>query len=64
MLQPTSYCGASPGEWKLHPQVVKEVWSWFGKAEVDLFAIRESTYCPLFFSLRNDNPSLMWDTLA
>lgn len=56
--------GPSPGEWRLHPQVVEEVWLRLGRAEVDLFATRESTHCPLFFSLRNDSPPLGWDALA
>lgn len=34
------------------------------QAEVDLFASRESSHCPLFFSLRNDHPPLGWDALA
>ena len=32
--------------------------------EVDLFATRESSHCPPFFSLRNDDPPLGWDALA
>ena len=56
--------GPSPGEWRLHPQVVEGIWSRFGRAEVDLFATRESSHCPRFFSLRNDDPPLGWDALA
>lgn len=56
--------GPHPGEWRLHPQVVEEIWSRFGRAVVDLFASRESTHCRLFFSLRNDDPPLGWDALA
>ena len=56
--------GRSPGEWILHPQVVEGIWSRFGRAEVDLFATRESSHCPRFFSLRNDDPPLGWDALA
>lgn len=25
-------------EWRLHPKVVQQIWTLFGKAEVDLFA--------------------------
>lgn len=56
--------GPQPGEWRLHPEVVSELWRRFGRAEVDLFASRESTHCPLFFSLGNDSPPLGWDALA
>ncbi|XP_061576587.1 uncharacterized protein LOC133442594 [Cololabis saira] len=56
--------GPTPGEWRLHPQVVEEIWRRFGRADVDLFASRESTHCRLFFSLKNDNPPLGWDALA
>ncbi|CAM4580422.1 unnamed protein product [Leuciscus chuanchicus] len=33
------------GEWRLHPQTVKLIWSLFGKAEVDLFASEENARC-------------------
>ena len=56
--------GPQPGEWRLHSQVVSEIWRHLGRAEVDLFASRESTHCPLFFSLRNDDPPMGWDALA
>ena len=56
--------GPSPGEWRLHPQVVEGIWTRFGRAEVDLFATRESSHCPCFFSLRNDDPPLGWDALV
>lgn len=26
-----------PDEWRLYPEVVREIWTRFGKAEVDLF---------------------------
>ncbi len=34
--------GPRPGEWMLHPEVVKQIWRVFGQAQVDLFAIQ----CP------------------
>ncbi|KAJ8004404.1 hypothetical protein DPEC_G00135360 [Dallia pectoralis] len=43
--------GPRPGEWRLHPEVVELLWSHFGRAEVDLFASRETSHCPLWFSL-------------
>ncbi len=32
--------GPRPGEWRLHPEVVKQIWRVFGQAQVDLFATR------------------------
>ncbi|KAL0159107.1 hypothetical protein M9458_047183, partial [Cirrhinus mrigala] len=43
--------GPRPGEWMLHPEVVKQIWRVFGPAQVDLFATRENTQCPLWYSL-------------
>ncbi|KAL0194815.1 hypothetical protein M9458_008387, partial [Cirrhinus mrigala] len=34
--------GPRPGEWMLHPEVVKQIWKVFGPAQVDLFAMREN----------------------
>lgn len=52
------------GEWRLHPEVVCMMWRFFGRAEVDLFASRESTHCPLWFSLREAGSPLGQDALA
>ncbi len=40
-----------PGEWRLHPEMIRLIWSRFGEAQVDLFASRESSHCQLYFSL-------------
>ena len=53
-----------PGEWRLNPSVVLEVWERFGRAEVDLFASRESTHCPQWFSLSEPCSPLGQDALA
>ncbi len=37
--------GPRPGEWMLHPEVVKQIWRVFGQAQVDLFATQVSTQC-------------------
>lgn len=50
--------GPSPGKWRLHPQVV-ELWGHFRRAEVNLFASRESTHCLLFFHLPVRLPSFL-----
>ncbi|KAL0178583.1 hypothetical protein M9458_027477, partial [Cirrhinus mrigala] len=38
-------------EWRLHPQMVQLIWSWFGQAQANLFASQESIYCQLWYSL-------------
>ncbi|XP_060750593.1 uncharacterized protein LOC132862550 [Tachysurus vachellii] len=52
------------GEWKLHPQVVSQIWQRYGQAAVDLFASRENAHCPLYFSLVDANAPLGVDALA
>ncbi len=37
-----------PGEWRLHPETIRLIWSRFGEAQVDLFASRESSHCQWF----------------
>jgi len=57
--------GPLPDEWMLHPEVVKQIWVQFGKAEVDLFANRRNSICTLWFFLaRQDNPPLGVDAFA
>ena len=57
--------GPLPDEWRLHPKVVKQVGTQFGRAEVDLFATRRNSHCALWFSLaRWDNPPLGVDAFA
>ncbi|KAL0162339.1 hypothetical protein M9458_041735, partial [Cirrhinus mrigala] len=48
--------GPRPGEWMLHPEVVKQIWRVFGQAQVDLFATQENAQCPLWFSLIHPAP--------
>ncbi|KAL0151133.1 hypothetical protein M9458_053646 [Cirrhinus mrigala] len=48
--------GPRPGEWMLHPEVVKQIWRVFGQAQVDLFATRENTQCPLWYFLVHPAP--------
>ncbi len=40
-----------PGEWRLHPETIRLIWSRFGEAQVNLFASPESSHCQLYFSL-------------
>ncbi len=51
-----------PGEWRLHPETIRLIWSRFREAQVDLFASPESSHCQLYFSL-TEGP-LGTDTLA
>lgn len=51
-------------EWKLHSEVVAQVWERYGRAEVDLFASAENTQCPLFFSLTGQSDPMGLDALA
>ncbi|XP_043116738.1 LOW QUALITY PROTEIN: uncharacterized protein LOC122360307, partial [Puntigrus tetrazona] len=46
--------GLRPGEWMLHPDVVKQIWSRFYQVEV--FASRGNAQCPLWFSLVHPAP--------
>ena len=46
-----SRSGPPPGEWRLHAEVVANLWARFGVAQVDLFASRETTHCQMWFSL-------------
>ncbi len=41
LLQQLSF----PGEWRLHPERIRLIWSRFGEAQVDLFASPESSHC-------------------
>ncbi|XP_023819243.1 uncharacterized protein LOC105357907 [Oryzias latipes] len=51
-------------EWKLHSQVVAQMWSIYGQAEVDLFASAENTQCQMFYSLTDQSAPLGVDALA
>ncbi len=51
-----------PGEWRLHPETIRLIWSRFGEAQVDLLASPEFSHCQLYFSLTEG--SLGTDALA
>lgn len=51
-------------DWRFHPQVVQMIWNRFRTAQVDLFASKENTHCPLSFLVTNDNLPLGSGTLA
>jgi len=48
--------GLRAGEWRLHPEMVKLIWERFGPMEVDLFASREMSHSPIWFSLSHPAP--------
>ncbi|XP_067307872.1 uncharacterized protein [Pseudorasbora parva] len=52
------------GDWRLHPQIVDMIWMRFGRASVDIFALRENSHCPMFFSLKDLEAPLGVDALA
>jgi len=57
--------GPLPGEWVLHPEVVKQIWAQFVRAELDLFARRRNSHCALWFSMAlSDDPPLGVDAFA
>lgn len=39
------------GEWRLYPHVIYLIWSQIREVQVDLFASKESSHYPLFYSL-------------
>ncbi len=50
-------------EWMLHPQVVQKIWKTFGKAEVDLFASKDNSHCPTYYSKDRDVLAHDWPNL-
>ncbi len=50
-------------EWMLHPQVVQKIWKIFGKAEVDLFASKDNSHCPIYYSKDRDALAHDWPNL-
>ncbi len=50
----------APGEWALHPQTVQEIWSVFGREEVDLFTSEDNSHCPTYFSIQRDALAHNW----
>ena len=55
-----SRSGVSSEEWRLHPQTVQKIWEVFGRAEIDLFASKDNSHCPIYFSKIKDALSQDW----
>ncbi len=50
-------------EWTLHPLAVQRIWEIFGKARVDLFASKDNSHCPIFFTRSMDALTHEWPSL-
>ncbi len=59
-----SRTGPLPGEWRLHTEVIAQIWARYGTAQVDLFASVETTHCPRWYSLKVQDGSLGLDALS
>ncbi len=53
----------SSEEWTLHPLAVHRIWEIFGKAWVDLFASKDNSHCPIFFTRSTDALAHEWPSL-
>ncbi len=53
----------SSEEWMLHPHVVQRIWEIFGRARVDLFASKDNSHCPIFFTMSTDALAHEWPSL-
>ncbi len=59
-----SWNNVSSGEWTLHPLAVQKIWEVCDRARVDLFASKDHSHCPIFFTnstnaLVHEWPSLL-----
>ncbi len=53
----------SSEEWTLHPLAVQIIWEVFGRAWVDLFASKDNSHCPIFFTKSTDALAHEWPSL-
>ena len=56
--------GVRAGDWCLNVHVAQMLWRTYGRAEVDLFATRQTSLCPLWFAEGCEPGSLGQDALA
>ncbi len=54
----------SSNEWMLHRLVVQKIWEIFGKAQVDLFASKDNSHYPIFFTRSMDALTHEWPSRA
>ncbi len=53
----------SSEEWTLHPLTVQKIWEVFGRAQVDLFASKGNSHCPIYFTRSTDALAHEWPSL-
>ncbi len=53
----------SSEERMLHPLAVQKIWEVFGRARVDLFASKDNSHCPIFFTRSTDTLTHEWPNL-
>ncbi len=53
----------SSEEWTLHQLAVQKIWEVFGRARVDLFAFKDHSHCPIFFTRKTDALAHEWPSL-
>ncbi len=52
-----------PEEWILHPLMVQRIWEIFDRVRVDLFASKDNSHCPIFFTRSTDALAHEWSSL-
>ena len=53
-----------PTEWSLHPQAIRQIFKMWFTPNIDLFATRHNTKCPLFVSPVPDDQAIEVDALS
>ncbi len=53
----------SSEEWTLHPLAVQKIWEVFGRGRVNLFASKDISHCPIFFTKSSDALAHEWPSL-
>ncbi len=53
----------SSEEWTLHPLAVQKIWEVFCRARADLFASKDNSHCPIFFTKSTDALAHEWPSL-
>lgn len=47
-----------PMDWQIHKKVIQFIWSTYSNVEVNLFAIRQTTHFPMWFTESNFEPRM------
>ncbi len=59
-----SRANPTPWDWQIHKEVIQAIWDTYGRAEMDLFADKQTTHCPMWFSDKDEPGALGQDALA